>query len=125
MKISRHDKMLMFEQEFTALVLAIILSFVFYYLKTEMLLYIITLLVGFVLYFWMIYEENVHKTGKKHSYFEYTSSYIMLGQAGLSLGLLSWHLQISFLIVIFLWISIIMYSVGLSRMILYKAVFPK
>ena len=125
MKISRHDKMLSYEQEFTALVLAVILSFVFYYFQKEILLYLVTLIAGFALYIWMIIEEKVHRTGKKHSYFEYTSSYIIIGQAALSLGLFAWYLSISFLIVIFLWISIIMYSVGLSRIILYKAVFPR
>jgi hypothetical protein len=125
MKIGRRDKMLMFEQEFTGLVLAIILSFLFYYYRTDILFYIYSLIVGFALYIWMLFEEKVHRTGKKHSYFEYTSSYIITGQLGLALGLLSWHLNISFLIIIFLLISIIMYSVGLSRIILYKAVFPR
>ena len=125
MKISRHDKMLLFEMEFTALVLIIILGFIFYWLKLEPLFYLVTLLLGFGFYFWMLIEENVHKTGKKHAYFEHTSSYIMIGQTALVLGLLFLHLKVSFLIIIFFVLSIIMYSVSLSRVILYKAVFNK
>lgn len=125
MKISRHNKLLLFEQEFTALVLIIILGYVFYLFKMEPLLYLVTLLVGFAFYFWMIYEENVHRTGRKHSYFEHTSSYVMLGQTALALGLLFLHLKVNFLIIIFLVLSIIMYSVSLSRIILYKALFKE
>ena len=125
MKISKHDKLILFEMEFLALVLVIILGVIFYLLKYEPLLYLITLLIGFAFYFWMLYEENIHKTGRKHKYFEHTSSYIMLGQTALVLGLLFLHLKIIFLIIIFLVISIIMYSVSLSRAILYKAVFTK
>jgi len=123
MKISRHDKLLLFEQEFLTLLLIIVLGFVFYWYKLNTMFYIITLLIGFLFYFWMIYEENVHKTGKKRNYFEHTSSYIMIGHAALVLGLLSLHLRINFMIIIFLVISVIMYSVSLSRIILYKLVF--
>jgi hypothetical protein len=123
MKIGKQDKLLLFEQEFLALVFMIILGFVFYLFKLSTMLYILTLLIGFVIYFWMLVEENIHKTGKKHSYFEHTSSFVMLGQTALALGLLSLHFNIDFLIIIFLVISVIMYSVSLSRIILYKWVF--
>jgi hypothetical protein len=123
MRIGHHDKLLLFEMEFLALLLIIVLGFLFNYLRAEPLFYLITLLIGFVIYFWMIMEENIHKTGKKHNYFEHTSSYIMLGQTALVLSLLFLHFNIAFLIIIFLVISVIMYSVSLSRIILYKAVF--
>ncbi|MBN2052469.1 hypothetical protein JW756_03120 [Candidatus Woesearchaeota archaeon] len=123
MKISRHDKLLLFEQEFLALVIVIILGFVFYWLKQESLFYLITLLIGFLLYFWMIYEEKIHRDHKKHDYFEHTSSYIILGQTGIALSLLFNYLRIDFLVIITLLISVIMYSVSLSRIILYKMVF--
>ncbi|HHE36773.1 MAG TPA: hypothetical protein ENL16_03080 [Candidatus Woesearchaeota archaeon] len=125
MRISRHNKLLLIEQEVTALVLVIILGFVFNFLKFNPFFYLTTLLIGFILYFWMLYEENVHRTGRKHAYFEHTSSYIMVGQTALVLGLLFLHLKIHFLIIIFMVISVIMYSVSLSRIILFKAVFPK
>lgn len=125
MKISRHNKILLFEMEFTALVLIIILGFIFYWLKLEPFFYLITLLIGFGLYFWMLVEESIHKTGKKHAYFEHTSSYIILGQTFLVLGLLFLNLKINFLVIIFLVLSVIMYSVSLGRIILYKAVFRK
>jgi uncharacterized membrane protein len=125
MKISRHDKLLLFEQEFVALVLIIILGFVYYYLKHEMLFYLATLLLSFIFYFWMIYEERIHETGKKHAYFEHTSSYIMIGQTALVLGLLFMLTGVDFLMIVFNVISVVMYSVSLSRVILYKAVFRK
>lgn len=123
MKIGHYDKLLLFEMEFLALLLIIVLGFLFNYLRAEPLFYLITLLIGFVFYFWMVMEENIHKTGKKHNYFEHTSSYIMLGQTALVLSLLFLHFNTAFLIIIFLVISVIMYSVSLSRIILYKAVF--
>ena len=125
MKLSRHDKILLFEQEFLALILIIILGVIFYSLKFNSFFYLITLLIGFAFYFWMLYEEKVHKTGKKHAYFEHTSSYIMLGQTSLVLGLLFLNLKVQFLIIIFLVISVIMYSVSLSRILLFKAMFKK
>ena len=123
MRISRHNKILLVEQEFLALLLIIILGVVFHFLKFSPFFYLITLLIGFVFYFWMLYEEKIHKTGKKHTYFEHTSSYIMIGQTALVLGLLFLHLKIHFLIIISLVISVIMYSVSLSRILLFKAVF--
>jgi len=123
MKISHHDKLLLFEEEFLALVLIIILGFVFYWLRQERLFYLITILISFIFYFWMIYEERVHKTGKKHDYFAHTSSYVMIGQTTFVLSFLSLFLNIQFLVIIFLVISVIMYSISLSRIILYKLVF--
>lgn len=125
MKLSRHDKTLLFEQEFLALLLIIILGVIFYSLKFNSFFYLITLLIGFAFYFWMLYEEKIHKIGKKHVYFEHTSSYIMLGQTSLVLGLLFLNLKVQFLIIIFLVISVIMYSVSLSRILLFKVVFKK
>jgi len=125
MKLSRHDKLLLLEQEFLALLLIIILGVIFYSYKLNTFFYLITLLVGFVFYFWMVYEEKIHRTGKKHAYFEHTSSYIMLAQTALVLGLLFLHLKIHFLIIIFLVISVIMYGVSLSRILLFKVVFKR
>jgi uncharacterized membrane protein YjjP (DUF1212 family) len=125
MKISGQDKLLLFEMEFLALALIIILGFAFYWLRQKPFFYLTTLLIGFAFYFWMLLEENVHKTLKKHAYFEHTSSYIIIGQASLVLGLLFQNLSIDFLIIMFLIISVIMYSVSLSRVILYKVVFKK
>jgi hypothetical protein len=125
MKISRHDKALLLEQEILALLLLIIISIVFYSFRDELMFYILLLVLGFVFYFWMVYEEKIHRTGKKHAYFEHTSSYIMLGQASLALGLLFMLLSPGFLMFVFNIISVIMYSVSLSRMILYKLVFPR
>ncbi len=125
MKISRHNKLLLFEQEFTALAFIVILSLVFYWFKSNLLFYFVALLAGFLIYFWMLYEEKVHKTGRKHAYFEHTSSYVLLGQTALVLGLLFLYLNARFLVIIFFVISVIMYSITLSRIILYKAVFKK
>ncbi|KYK27244.1 hypothetical protein AYK26_04250 [Euryarchaeota archaeon SM23-78] len=125
MKISRHDKLLLLEQEIVALLLIIILGAIFYFYQNNPYFYLITLLVGFVFYFWMLYEENIHKTGKKHVYFEHTSSYIILAQTALVLALLFKNLAIDYLIIIFMVISVIMYSVSLTRILLYKAVFKK
>jgi len=123
MKISRHNKFLLFEQEFLAFFLIIVLSYVFYTLKTKALFYFITLLIGFVLYFWMIYEERIFRIGKKHSYFEHTSSYIVIGQVTLLLSFLFAYLFIDFLVIICMVISVIMYSIALSRIILFKGIF--
>ena len=51
MKISRHDKLLLFEMELVALVMIIILGYVFYMLMYAPLLYLIVLLLGFAFYF--------------------------------------------------------------------------
>ena len=123
MKISRQDKQLLFEQEIVALLCIIVLGYIFNALKENLMFYLVALGLGFLVYFWMVHEENIHITGKKHQYFEHTSSYVMLGQTTLALGLLSLHFNIEFLIIIFLVISVIMYSVSLSRIILYKWVF--
>lgn len=125
MKISRHDKILLFEQELVALILLIILSILLYTYRHNIAFYVLVLLLGFAFYFWMIYEERIHKTGKKHAYFEHTSSYIMLAQTSLALGLLFMILRVYFLMFLFNIISVIMYSVSLSRIIVYKAVFRK
>ena len=125
MKLSRHDKTLLFEQELLALLLIIVFGSIFYCLMSNYLFYLITILIGFAFYFWMLYEEKIHKTGKKHAYFEHTSSYIIIGQTALVLSFLFLHLKVPFLIIIFLVISVIMYSVSLSRILLFKAVFKK
>lgn len=125
MKIGRHNKILLFELELVTFLFIIFLGYVFYLYQYNPLFYLTSLLIGFVLYFWMLVEESIHKTGKKHDYFEHTSSYLMLGQTFLVLGLLFLHLKTQFLIFIFLVLSVIMYSVSLSRIILYKLVFPK
>lgn len=125
MKISRHDKLLLVEQEVLALFLIIILGATFYYFMKNYLFYVITLLIGFALYFWMCHEEKVHKTGKKHIYFEHTSSYIMVAQTSLVLGLLFVHFNLQFPTLIFSVISVIMYSVSLARILMYKAVFKE
>jgi hypothetical protein len=125
MKISRYNKFLLFEQEFLTLLLVIVLGYLFYSLKTKPLFYFITLLVGFALYFWMIFEEKVYRIGKKHSYFEHTSSYITICQVTLVLSFLFAYLFVDFLVVICMILSVIMYSIALSRIILYKAVFRR
>ena len=125
MRISRHNKLLLFEQEFTSLAFIVILSLVFYWFKSNLLFYLIALLAGFLIYFWMLYEEKIHKKGRKHAYFEHTSSYVLLGQTSLVLGLLFLYFNVRFLIIIFFVISVIMYSIALSRIVLYKVVFKK
>ncbi len=128
MRLSRHNKYLLFEQEFLALILVIILGFAFYKMKNNFMFYLTVLLIGLALYFWMLYEEKVFKTGKKHNYFDYTSSYLVISQTTLVLSFFFGKLSavnIEFLAIIFLVISVIMYSVSLSRIILYKAVFKK
>jgi hypothetical protein len=125
MKISRHDKRLLVEMEFLSLLLIIVLGIVFLSALGNWVFYLVALLIGFVLFFWMVYEEQIHKTGKKHVYFEHTSSYIMLGQTSLVLALLFIKLKADFLSVIFMVISVIMYSVSLSRILMYKAAFPR
>jgi hypothetical protein len=125
MKISRQDKMLLFEMEFLALAVIIILGFVFYKLRNQQFFYFTTLLLGFAFYFWMLYEENAHKGVKKHDYFEHTSTYIIIGQSALVLGLLFQSLKVNlgYLVIVSLVLAVIMYSVSLSRVILYKGVF--
>jgi len=126
MKISRHDKAALFEMEFLALMLIIIFGFVFNTLMMNPWFYFITLAIGFALYFWMIHEEEVHKTGRKHVYFEHTSSYLMVAQTCLALELLSVHFSLNkFLVMIFMIISVIFYSVSLSRIVMYKIMFRK
>jgi hypothetical protein len=128
MKISRHNKYLLFEQEFLALLLIVVLGVTLSF-KTKLLsnplFYFITLLIGFALYFWMAYEEKIFSTGKKHNYFEYTTSYIIIAQAALVLSFFFiWKYSMeNFLFITCLAISVIMYSIALSRIILYKAVF--
>ena len=123
MKISRQDKYLLFEQEFLTFLLIVVLGYLFYSLKTKPLFYFITLLIGFVLYYWMIFEEKLNKNMKKHDYFEHTSSYIIIGQITLILSFLFAYLFVDFLVIICMILSVIMYSYSLSRIILYKAVF--
>ena len=126
MKISHHDKAALFEMEFLALMLIIILGFIFNTLMMSPWFYFIVLAIGFALYFWMIHEEEVHITGKKHIYFEHTSSYIMVAQTCLALELLAVHFGLGkFLIMIFMIISVIFYSVSISRIVLYKIMFRK
>jgi hypothetical protein len=125
MRISRYNKFLLFELEFLTLLLIVVLGYTFYSLKTKPLFYFITLLVGFVLYYWMIFEEKVYRIGKKYNYFEHTSSYITIGQATLVLSFLFAYLFVNFLVIMCMIISVIMYSIALSRIILYKAVFRK
>ena len=123
MRIAKHDKTLLFEQEFVALICIAVLGFVFHTYQKENLFYFITLAVGFIFYFWMMEEEKIHKTGKKHEYFEHTSSYIMIAQTALALMLTSSVLVWPFWMMIAMIVSVIMYSVALSRIILYKIVF--
>ena len=125
MKLTKQDKLLLFEQEFTAAVLIIILSVAFYTLNSSLMFYLITMLIGFALYFWMVYEEKIHKSGKKHDYFEHTSSYLMLGQALLVLALLFVFIDVKFLSLIFMILSVIMYGVSLSRIIMFKVIYKK
>jgi hypothetical protein len=124
MRISVHNKAILFEQEFLALLLIIGLGLLFNLWKYSPIFYLVSLAIGFALYFWMIHEEDVHRIGKKHIYFEHTSSYVMVAQTALALELLFMHFNISeFFIMIFLIISVVMYSVSLSRIILYKFLF--
>ncbi|MBW2991553.1 hypothetical protein KY348_07700 [Candidatus Woesearchaeota archaeon] len=125
MKISRHDKQVLLELEFVSLLIIIILGALFYKYLFNLAFYIIILLIGFSLYFWMLYEEKIHRTGKKHAYFEHTSSYIMLGQTALVLALLFIVIGVTFLLIIFKVLCVIMYSVSLARILLYKEVFKK
>jgi hypothetical protein len=123
MKISRHDKVLLFEQEFVMLVLVAILGLAFHFWQQTSTFYFFALLAGFLLYFWMIWEEHVHTTGMKHSYFEHTSSFIMIAQTALALQLASRIFQWEFFTIIFMVIGVIMYSLSLSRIVLFKVVF--
>jgi hypothetical protein len=123
MRVSRHDKILLFEQEFLTLLLLILLGFGFHFFQNYAVFYLVTFLIGFALYFWMVYEEKIHTTGKKHAYFEHTSSYIMIAQTAVALQLVSKHFQWEFFTIMCLVIAVIMYSVSLSRIFLFKAVF--
>ena len=123
MKISNQDKVLLFEQEFVALLCIVALGFVWHFFNETGAFYFWTLLAGFVLYFWMIHEEKVYITGTKHAYFEHTSSYIMIAQTALAIQLVSYMAFSSFWFVISMIVSVVMYSVALSRIILFKAVF--
>ncbi len=123
MRITKHDKLSLFKTEVVALIIIIILGVIFNLLKENLFFYLITLLIGFCLYFWMLVEEKIHKFGKKNIYFEYTSSYIILGQTFLTLGLLFLSMNIKFISLVSFFISIIMYGVSSSRIILYKIVF--
>jgi hypothetical protein len=125
MKISRHDKVLLMEQEILGLLFLIILSIIFYSYRNNVSFYMLLLALGFAFYFWMVYEERIHQTGKKHSYFEHTSSYIILGQCAIALGLLFMLLELDLIMFFFNVVSVIMYSVSLSRMLLYKVAFPR
>lgn len=123
MRRSNQDKTLLFEQEFVALVLMLTLGYLSHLLNENVTFYFWTFLVGFVLYFWMVYEEDVHATGEKHVYFEHTSSYIMIAQTALALQLVSYFMDWSYLYVIMMVVSVVMFSVALSRIILFKVVF--
>jgi hypothetical protein len=130
MKLSANDRMLSFEQEFLALLLVIVLAFVFSSVMDVLFFYLAVLAIGFVLYFWMVHEEEIFRTGKKHIYFEHTSSYLMVAQTALALELLAMNFTqvsaspwISFLAFVCMIISVIMYSVSLSRIFLFKLVF--
>jgi hypothetical protein len=125
MRVSKHDKMLLFEQEFLTLLLVILLGFAFHFFQNYVMFYLVTLIVGFILYFWMIYEEKIHTNPKKHNYFEHTSSYLMIGQTSVALELVSKQFGWEYFSIIFLIIAVIMYSVSLSRILLLKAVFSK
>jgi hypothetical protein len=123
MKLSKHDKLMLFEQEFLTLFFILGLGALFHFLQAKTAFYLIALNLGFVLYFWMVYEENVHTTGVKHEYFEHTSSYIMIGQTALALQLASLEMSWNFPAMLFMVISVIMYSVSLSRIFLFKVIF--
>ena len=125
MRVSKHDKMLLFEQEFLTLLMVVLLGFVFHFFQNYVMFYLVTLVVGFVLYFWMVYEEKIHTHGKKHDYFEHTSSYLMIAQTSVALELVSKQFGWEYFTIIFLVIAVIMYSVSLSRILLFKAVFAK
>jgi lipoprotein signal peptidase len=121
MKVSKHDKILLFEQEFLTLLFLIILGVTFNYFQNYVAFYFISLLVGFALYFWMVYD--IHTTGKKHEYFEHTSSFLMIAQTGVALELVGKYYGWHFFTIICLIVAVIMYSVSLSRIFLFKAVF--
>ncbi|MBN2142053.1 hypothetical protein JW711_01865 [Candidatus Woesearchaeota archaeon] len=123
MKIGRHNKMLLFEQEFLTLLLIVILGLVSYYFNDTVEYYFFTLGLGFILYFWMTHEEKVHITGKKHEYFEHTSSFVMIAQTAVAAQLVGILKHWSYVAIISSVISIVMYSLTLSRIVLFKAVF--
>jgi len=123
MRRSNQDKTLLFEQEFVALLLMLTLGYLSHLLNENVTFYFWTFLVGFALYFWMVYEEGIHATGAKHAYFEHTSSYIMIAQTALALQLVSYFMSWAYLYIILMVISIVMFSVALSRILLFKLVF--
>ena len=123
MKLSRHDKVLLFEQEFATLFFMVLLGLLFHFQQYNGAFYLLALNVGFIFYFWMVHEENVHSSGEKHRYFEHTSSFIMVGQTALALQLVSLVLGISYLFLLCMIVSVIMYSIALARIALFKVVF--
>ena len=123
MKISHQDKVLLFEQEMTTLLFILLLGLLFHFMQLNYIFYLTTLIVGFGLYFWMLYEEKIHITGSKQVYFEHTSSYLMIAQTTFALQLVSINIGWKFLTIIFMIAAVIMYSVALSRIILFKLVF--
>ncbi|MBN1792272.1 hypothetical protein JW826_01150 [Candidatus Woesearchaeota archaeon] len=123
MKVGKHDKMLLFEQEFLTLILIVLLGLLSYSMRAKPEYYIGTLGLGFAVYFWMIHEEKVHTSGKKHDYFAHTSSYIMIAQTAIAIQLLSYFFSWAYAFLISSVISVLMYSVALSRIILFKVVF--
>ena len=125
MKVSSENKMLLFEQEFTTFLFIVVLSTLTYLFQSYSLFYFLALAFGFMMYFWMLYEENVYSSGQKHEYFEHTSSFIMIGQTALALSILAMQFNWQFVHMLALAISIIMLSVSLSRILLFKIVFNK
>jgi hypothetical protein len=123
MKISKNDKVLLFEQEFLTLIIVCLLSVAFHFWINSIGFYLLTILVGFILYFWMLYEEKIHLTGMKHTYFEHTSSFLMVAQTALALQFVSRGFDWQLFVVLFMVVSVIMYSLSLARIILFKFVF--
>jgi hypothetical protein len=105
--------------------MVIFLGITFFFLQFHAYFYFAALVIGFIAYFWMIYEERIHSSGLKHDYFEHTSSYLMIAQTCLALQLLSRAMGWHFLVIMFMVIAVIMYSISVSRIVLYKAVFPE
>jgi hypothetical protein len=123
MKITKHDKMLLFEQEFVMFILIIILGVLFHVWQRYIMFYLVALLAGFLLYFWMLFEEGIHKSAKKHNYLEHTSSFLMIAQTTLALQLVSALFGWNFISFICMIIAVITYSLSLTRILLFKAVF--
>jgi hypothetical protein len=126
MKMSKASKILLIEMEVLSLLFIIILSVIYNAFYKYTLFYLLNFLLGFAFYFLMIYEEKIHKkNAKKHDYFEHTSSFIMIAQTGLGLGFLFVVWKNNFLAILFFIIAIIMQSVSISRMLLFKKFFSK